>query len=158
MKKYLLFLQLLTGPVALLAQVTDGRSNNAVLSNVTVVKKVKFVLTCDASNLSGLFQPVVNYVPGDHFREVTINHRLCNNNPDAFIMVTPVRIFPTAFSVYYDSNSQRWKIKIESNGVTESHKGHATPADKNPVMVTVLDYSPKFLKAGDKFNIMIDNE
>lgn len=164
MNKQFLCIALLACTATAFAQVNDRQPqvnpNNSVIvrPNVTIVKKVKFVLTCNGSNLSGLFQPVTNYIPGDHFREVTIDHRLCNNNPDAFIMVTPVRTNPVPFSLYYDQGTQRWKIRIESNGVSDSHKGHASPADKNPIMVTVLDYSPNYLKTGDKFNIMIDNE
>lgn len=158
MKKQLCYLWLLVLPATLGAQITTGRPNSTVVSTVIPVKKAKFVLTCNASNLTGLYDPVTNYVPGNHYREVIIDHRLCNNNPDAFMLVTPVRNLPVAFSVYYDNNLNRWKIRIESNGVSEYHTGHASPADKNPIMVTVLDYSPKYLAIGDKFNIIIDNE
>jgi hypothetical protein len=134
------------------------RENQVVSPAVQVTQRAKFVLTCNETNLSGLFQPVVNYVPGNHYSEVIINHRLCNNNPNAFILVTPITLKPFPFTLAYDNSLERWKIKIETNGVSESHTGYATPADKNPTAVTVLDYSPNFLRVGDKFNILIDNE
>ncbi len=134
------------------------RSAQNLVIMPTVKLHDKFVLTCTTENLSGLFQPVTNYVPGNHYSEVIINHRLCNNNPDAFILVTPVRTKPLAYTIYYDAAAGRWKIKIETNGVTTFHQGYASPADKNPTMVTVLDYECNSLKAGDKFNIIIDNE
>ena len=162
MKKYFLISILLAYSSITEAQEIDARrqANKVPQQKSTELfsKKAKFVLTCSESNLSGIFQPVTNYLPGTHYREVTIDHRLCNNNPNAFILVTPVRWDPLSFTLYYDQNIQRWKIKINSSGVTESHKGHATPADKNPIVVTVLDYEPTHLKAGDKFNILIDNE
>ena len=163
--KNILIAALIVLPVSIMAQVKTMHRPPETNNNLQIIEPavqisanlVKVVLVCNTHNLSGKYTPVVNYIPTlDYFSEVIIDNTLTNNNPDAFIIVTPVRTNPSPLSVFYDQAIQKWKIKIDTNGQDDITYGLATPTTRGPNMESVLPYKPGYLKAGDKFNILIN--
>ena len=152
-------------PASLIAQVQPMHKLPEKSNNVQTIQPafqtpanlVKVVLVCNANNLSGKYNPVVNLIPTrDYFTEVIIDNPLSNNNPDAFIMVTPVRTDPLPVSVYYDQSVKKWKIRVDANGQDNRVYGNANPSERGQNMVSVLPYAPQTLVIGDKFNILIN--
>ena len=152
-------------PASLIAQVQTMHKLPEKSNNVQTIQSafqtpanlVKVVLVCNANNLSGKYNPVVNLIPTrDYFTEVIIDNPLSNNNPDAFIMVTPVRTDPLPVSVYYDQSVKKWKIRVDANGQDNRVYGNANPSERGQNMVSVLPYAPQTLVMGDKFNILIN--
>jgi hypothetical protein len=163
--KKMLVATLFLFPVSIVAQVKSMHRPQETNNNVQTIQPaiqisanlVKVVLVCNANNLSGKYNPLVNLIPTmDYFSEVIIDNPLTNNNPDAFIIVTPVRTEPLPLSVYFDQSIQKWKIRVDTNGQDNKNYGNANPNERGQNMVSVLPYAPRTLKAGDKFNILIN--
>lgn len=120
------------------------------------------VLTCTEQNLTEEYQPVINFSPSSrYYSAVIIDNPLTNNNPGALIMVVPVRYDPVPFSLYYDQHTGRWKIRIEHNSIDDRDRlwgsvGPDDPKYRGIRQIAVLDYSPKSLQPGDKFNILVN--
>lgn len=124
---------------------------------MTGSSKPAFVLVCSASNLTDAFTPTINYVIArTYYNAVIIDNALCNYDPNAIVMVTPVGT-PVAFAVVYDTNINKWKVTIDHHSVKEDGCwGSGSPSTNcGPYSKVFLDYLPIGLTAGQKFNVMI---
>ena len=173
MKQYLLGLSLLLGGVAgaqvrTMSRVPAGEnpnSNAAVQAPAALQTPASLfvtVLTCTEQNLAEEYQPVTNFNPqAKYYGAVILDNPLTNNNPAAVMIVVPVRPDPLPFALYYDNSLGKWKIRIDHNSTDDRERmaGMATPSDpkfRGTRVVEVLPYVPRTLKAGDKFNILIN--
>ena len=141
-------------------QVVNAAGNALEISGgikVSGNNKPAFVLTCDATNLTDNYNPPVNYVPGNNYHGVYIDNALSNGDPNAIILITSID-YAAPFTVSYDTNVGKWKIKINSSGADEnSCYGLANPQGGacGAYYVSVMGYSPQLLNPGNKFNVLI---
>ena len=139
----------------------QGTALDAVTNKVDAManKVTVFTVSAGPSNLTDVFSPPTNTLPGKYYRSVIIDNPACNNNPYAIVLAISQQSgfgynLPVPIAVSYDKSINKWKIIVNPNETNSTITGLAKPTQGSN-MVSVLEYYPYQINQGDKFNVEV---